>query len=229
MKLIRYSQNKFKLFHENTCNSIFIFLNIFITIILLQNSNQLLIKSRSLLENNNQLNCKIKKEEENPNTKVQNPLSLNITYEHPYHDIDEQRKYADEHIAFIRRTRDVENKLNREIENLKMILNVQNIQLQKINEIFYTNLAVLYQKLANDYSNKYIENRLINGFKHGEEIAKKKLSKIKVDFNDTKSVDDFKDLLVSKGVVKPEALGGVNEGTLYVNGIGKDSSIKISK
>jgi hypothetical protein len=147
------------------------------------------------------------------------PLSLNITYEHPYHDIEEQRKYADQHILFVRRTKEVENKLTTEIENLKMLMNVQNIQIQKINEIFYTNLAVLYQKLANDYKQKYIEHKAIKGFKDGEVKAKKKLDTVKVDFNDKKSLDEFKGLLIDKGVIKPEHLGEENERSrdLFVN------------
>lgn len=147
------------------------------------------------------------------------PLSLNITYEHPYHDIDEQRKYADQHILFVRRTKEVENKLVTEIENLKMLMNVQNIQIQKINEIYYTNLAVLYQKLANDYKQKYIEHRAVKGFKDGEVQAKKKLETVKVDFNDKKSLDEFKGLLIDKGVIKPEHLGEENERSrdLFVN------------
>ena len=159
-------------------------------------------------------NQMLKEEEEKGPT--DRPLAVNITYENPMHDINEQRKYAADHLAFIKRTKQVESKLYSDIENLKMVMNVQNIQIEKINEIFYTNLAVLYQKLANDYKNKYMEKKVIDGFsnekkekdKDGKPIEK---PPIKVDFNNKQSVNDFKNLLLDRGVIKPEAVGEAGE------------------
>ena len=172
------------------------------------NGSNLKIKSRSKItnQNNNKFSSRIK-DDSNENKKP--PLSLNITYTHPMHDIDEQRKYAEEHISFIRKTKEIETKINSDYENLKMLLNVQNIQIEKINEIFHTNLAVLYKKLADDYQDQYIRYNEIHGLNNKKEkndTNKKNEKPVKVDFNDKNSIEDFKSLLINKGIVKPEYL-----------------------
>ena len=178
-------------------NFVFLLLIIFMVIsdnILHLNAGKLKLRSRI-------------KTEATPVNDEKLPLSLNITYENPYHDLDEQKKYAQEHLAFIRKTKEIDDKVSRDYDNLKSIINVQNIQIEKINEIFYTNLAILYQKLANDYASQYKEHKVVRNTNRTEELKKVEKGPLKVDFNDQGSIEQFKNNLLHKGIVKPEYLG----------------------
>lgn len=177
-------------------------INIVLLSIFIISSYNFKLKSRS----GNRM--KITQEDENK----PKPLLLNITYENPLHDLDEQRKYAYEHIAFNKKVKQIESSLIKDIENLKALLNVQNIQIEKLNEIYLINLGVLYQKIANDYKNKFVKSRIRDGYeydkKKNDTLADKS---VKVDFNNPKSVEEFKNLLVEKNIVKPEFLGAKGE------------------
>lgn len=85
-----------------------------------------------------------------------NPLNLNVTFKNSGRELNEMRKYQEEHVEWVKRVKFVENKIKTEFINLKMMSNVQNIQIQKLNEIFYGNLASLYFKLAKDFAPKYL-------------------------------------------------------------------------
>jgi len=73
-------------------------------------------------------------------------FTMNVTYQNPLEDYDERKKYADEEINFKRRINEVEQKIEADSELLKMILNINNIQIQKLSEIINVNLATLYYK-----------------------------------------------------------------------------------
>lgn len=171
--------------------------NILLLFVFIILSNQFKIKHR----------MNIRQDEENK----PKPLLLNITYENPMHDLDEQRKYAYEHIMFNKKVKQVETKLIKDIENLKALLNVQNIQIEKLNEIYLINLGVLYQKIANDYKNKFVKSRVRDGYEYDKKKNETSIKPVKVDFDDPKSVEEFKNLMVEKNIIKPEFLGTKGE------------------
>jgi hypothetical protein len=76
-------------------------------------------------------------------------LNLNVTYELPSRDLDEQRKFTMEHLNYIKKVKRLQQKFNDDLEMLKMILNVQNIQIQKLNEV-----VILNRELALQVANK---------------------------------------------------------------------------
>ena len=61
-----------------------------------------------------------------------NPMVLNVTYEFPFNDITERRLHAKETFNYKNRIKELETKIEKDSQLLKMILNVQNIQIQKM-------------------------------------------------------------------------------------------------
>lgn len=72
------------------------------------------------------------------------PMVLNVTYEFPIHDLTERRLHAKELFNYKNRAKELEIKIEKDSQLLKMILNVQNIQIQKMTEIYYLNQALLF-------------------------------------------------------------------------------------
>lgn len=70
---------------------------------------------------------------------------MNVTYEYPYQDIIEQRKYVDEHYRYINRVKQMEDKFTKDMDLLRMMFNVQNAQIQKLSEIIGVNAALIKQ------------------------------------------------------------------------------------
>lgn len=75
----------------------------------------------------------------NSNDKDDKPMLLNVTYETPMRDLDEERKYTMEHLSYTKKVKRLEQKFSEDIELLKMIMNVQNSQIEKLNEIIMVN------------------------------------------------------------------------------------------
>ena len=86
------------------------------------------------------------------------PPEMTINYQSHYRDLKEKQKYAEENISFIKKTKQIENKVLTEIQKLKMMMNIQNIQIEKLNEIFQSNLNLLYRKIGNIASKKALNN-----------------------------------------------------------------------
>lgn len=85
---------------------------------------------------------------------IKQPVTLNVTYETPMRDLDEERKYTMEEINYGRKVRRLEQKFSEDIELLKMVINVQNIQFDKLNEIVMVNHEIAKELLG---SNKKIK------------------------------------------------------------------------
>ena len=89
------------------------------------------------------------------------PITLNVTYETPMRDLEEERKYTSEYLNYASKAKRLQHKIYQDVELLKMVMNVQNIQIEKLNEIIKSNsvidfsfLSTLYcQKLKNIKSN----------------------------------------------------------------------------
>ena len=67
------------------------------------------------------------------------PMLLNVTYETPMRDLDEERKYTMEHLNYMKKVKRLEQKFSEDIELLKMIMNIQNSQIERLNEIVMVN------------------------------------------------------------------------------------------
>jgi hypothetical protein len=73
--------------------------------------------------------------------KKDEPLSLTVTYVTPLRDYEEQKKYMEEHLYYARNFKILEDKFNEDLETLKMMLNQQTTQIEKLNSIVHTNFA----------------------------------------------------------------------------------------
>ncbi len=96
-------------------------------------------------------------QENNPSN---DPLEMTINYQSHYRDLKEKQKYAQENISFIKKTKQIENKILTEIQKLKMMMNIQNIQIEKLNEIYQSNLNLLYRKIANTETKNALNKNL---------------------------------------------------------------------
>lgn len=74
--------------------------------------------------------------------KKSEPLLLNVTYSTPTRDLEEEKKFTMEHVNYMKKVKRLEQKFNDDIELLKMIANVQNIQINKLNEVVMVNEEV---------------------------------------------------------------------------------------
>lgn len=72
------------------------------------------------------------------------PILLNVTYESSWRDLDEQRKYSQEYVNYVKKVKEVEDKFNKDIDLFKRLMNIQNLQIQKLNEIIEVNSAIGY-------------------------------------------------------------------------------------
>jgi 5'-deoxynucleotidase YfbR-like HD superfamily hydrolase len=70
---------------------------------------------------------------------------MNVTYEYPYRDLVEEEKYIEEHLRYIERVKQMENKFTNDMDLLRMMYNIQNAQIQKLNEIIGVNAALIKQ------------------------------------------------------------------------------------
>jgi hypothetical protein len=71
--------------------------------------------------------------------KKSEPLLLNVTYSTPVRDLEEEKKYTMEHVNYMKKVKRLEKKFTDDIDLLKMIVNVQNIQIDKLNEVIMVN------------------------------------------------------------------------------------------
>jgi 5'-deoxynucleotidase YfbR-like HD superfamily hydrolase len=72
-------------------------------------------------------------------------MLMNVTYEYPYRDIVEEEKYIEEHLRYVERVKQMENKFTKDMDLLRMMYNVQNAQIQKLSEIIFVNAALIKQ------------------------------------------------------------------------------------
>lgn len=103
-----------------------------------------------------------------------NPMTLNVTYEFPFNDITEKRLHAKETFNFKNRVKELETKIEKDSQLLKMILNVQNIQIQKMTEVYYLNQALFYHYLIEkDETDQLTQkrNKIVSGIE-GDDISK---------------------------------------------------------
>ena len=78
-------------------------------------------------------------------TQAPKPILVNVTYETPLRDLDEERKYQLEHLNYLRKVKGLEEKYSNDIDALKMMMNIQNLEIEKLNEVIMANSAVAYQ------------------------------------------------------------------------------------
>lgn len=87
------------------------------------------------------------------------PILLNVTYTAPMRDPEEMEKYIKEYLSYTKRIKQMERKFIQDIDLIKTLLNIQSMQIDKVNEILHNNLATIYeiqtQKKKND---RTIEN-----------------------------------------------------------------------
>jgi hypothetical protein len=76
------------------------------------------------------------------------PMQLNVTYYTPTRDLEEEKKYALEHVNYMKKVKRMEQKFQDDIELLKMVMNVQNIQISKLNEVVMVNDEIAKELLA---------------------------------------------------------------------------------
>jgi hypothetical protein len=79
---------------------------------------------------------------------IDQPITLNVTYESPMRDLNEERKYTIEHLNYARKVRRLAQKFSEDMDLLKMIINVQNIQIDKLNEIIMVNNEIAKEYLS---------------------------------------------------------------------------------
>ena len=121
------------------------------------------------------------------------PFTMNVTYQNPTEDYTERKKYVEEEIALKRRIGELEQKINADSDLLKMILNINNIQIQKLSEIINVNQATLYYKALHFTPMK----------KH--KIKQKKCKYPSVNMNNSKSVERFIHIMTNLGLLPKEA------------------------
>lgn len=73
--------------------------------------------------------------------KKDEPMSIEVTYVTPLRDLEEQTKYMEEHLNYVRNFKRTEDKLKDDIQTIKMMLNEQNTQIEKLNSIVHSNFA----------------------------------------------------------------------------------------
>jgi hypothetical protein len=73
------------------------------------------------------------------------PILMNVTYESPWKDLQEERKFLDEHFKYMNKTKELEKKFTDDMNLLKMMFNIQNNQIYKLREIIEVNKAILSQ------------------------------------------------------------------------------------
>jgi hypothetical protein len=73
------------------------------------------------------------------------PINLDVTYEHPWKDLNERKKFYDEFFKYTKKTKEVEKKLTGDMELLKMLFNIQNNQILQLRQIIEVNKAILNQ------------------------------------------------------------------------------------
>lgn len=83
------------------------------------------------------------------------PISLNVTYETSSRDLEEQRKYGKEFLSYNKAVNQLENKFNQDLKLLKMLLNIQNMELEKLNQVVYANSAVIHEAFTELALNKH--------------------------------------------------------------------------
>ena len=85
--------------------------------------------------------------------KEEPPMEITVNYVTPLRDLTEQTKYMEEHLNYVRNFKQMDWKLKDDIETLKMMLNQQTTQIEKMNSIVNTNYAAA-RKLLYDKNNK---------------------------------------------------------------------------
>jgi hypothetical protein len=78
------------------------------------------------------------------------PLFMNITYEYPWKDLEEEKRFYDEHFKFINNTNLLEKKFTEDMDLLKAMYGIQNEQIYKLNEIIRVNKAILREIESNN-------------------------------------------------------------------------------
>jgi len=117
---------------------------------------------------------------------------MNVTYQNPLEDLNERKKYAQEEIAYKRRVREIEQKIEADSDLIKMILNINNIQIQKLSEVVNVNLATLYYKALH-----FLPQKRIN--------LRPKISLPLVDVNSVSSMERFINIMIRLGLVSKDA------------------------
>jgi len=120
------------------------------------------------------------------------PFIMNVTYQNPLDDLNERKKYAQEEIAYKRRVREIEQKIEADSDLLKMILNINNIQIQKLSEVVNVNLATLYYKALH-----FLPQKRIN--------LRPKIQLPLVDVNSASSMERFINIMIRLGLVSKDA------------------------
>lgn len=73
----------------------------------------------------------------------QEPLEMNVNYVTPTRDLDEEIKFTEEHLNYMKKIKDIENKFREDTDIIKMLANLQNIQINKLYEIINVNAATV--------------------------------------------------------------------------------------
>jgi hypothetical protein len=73
------------------------------------------------------------------------PVTMNVTYEYPWKDLEEQKKFNEEHFKYIDKTKEIEKKITDDMDLLRMMFNIQNTQIYKLREVIEVNKAILKQ------------------------------------------------------------------------------------
>jgi hypothetical protein len=82
--------------------------------------------------------------------KKDEPITLNVTLEYPMNSFEEEKRYNEEFLRLKRDVRNAEEKIHSDMELFKMLVNIQNVQIQKVNEILNVNSAILKQAIDKD-------------------------------------------------------------------------------
>jgi hypothetical protein len=80
------------------------------------------------------------------------PILLNVSYVTPMRDLEEERKFTMEQLNYMKKVKRLEQKFSDDIELLKMIMNVQNTQIERLNEIVMVNNEIAKQLLYKKFS-----------------------------------------------------------------------------
>jgi hypothetical protein len=87
------------------------------------------------------------------------PMLLNVTYETPMRDLDEERRFTMEHLNYYKKIKELETKFNQDIELVKMLVNLQNLQIDKLHEILNVNNSVAKRLVQKAVYNKLLDYR----------------------------------------------------------------------
>ena len=98
------------------------------------------------------------------------PMTLNVTYEFPVSDLTDRRRHANESFNYQSRLKEMEAKIEKDSQLLKMVLHTQNVQIQKMTEVYYLNEALLIHYLI-DKEEKDKQKQLIEKLSNPKDSA----------------------------------------------------------